>query len=53
MRQTLSQKYPTRKRDGGVVQVVEHQPSKHEAMSSNPNITPPKKSFSPKVKNNS
>jgi hypothetical protein len=33
---TLSQKYPTEKRAGGVVQVVENLPSKPEAPSSNP-----------------
>jgi hypothetical protein len=34
--ETLSQKYPTQKRAGGVAQVVEHLPSKCEALSSNP-----------------
>jgi hypothetical protein len=33
---TLSRKYPTLKRTGGVAQVVEHLPSKHKAQSSNP-----------------
>jgi hypothetical protein len=33
--ETLSQKYPIQKRTG-VIQVVEHLPSKHEALSSNP-----------------
>jgi hypothetical protein len=32
---TLSQKYPIRKRDGGVVQVVECLHSKYEALSTN------------------
>jgi hypothetical protein len=35
--QTLSQKYQTQKRAGGVPQVDEHLPSKYEAQSSNPN----------------
>jgi hypothetical protein len=30
----LSQKYPTQKRTGGMAQVVEHLPSKHEALNS-------------------
>jgi hypothetical protein len=34
--ETLSQKYPTQKRAGGVAQVVEWLPSKQEAMSLNP-----------------
>jgi hypothetical protein len=34
--ESLSWKYPTQKRAGGVVQVVEHLPSKCEALSSNP-----------------
>jgi hypothetical protein len=29
---TLSQKYPTQKRPGRVAQLVEHLPSKHEAL---------------------
>jgi hypothetical protein len=35
---TLSQKYATPKKAGGVAYVVEHLPSKCEAMSSNPSI---------------
>jgi hypothetical protein len=40
---TLSQKYPTQKwaGTGGVAQVVQHLPSQHEALSSNP--IPPKR----------
>jgi hypothetical protein len=34
--ETLSQKYPTQKRAGGVAQVVECLPSKGEALSLNP-----------------
>jgi hypothetical protein len=33
--ETLSQKHPTQNRTGGVAQVVECLPSKHEALSSN------------------
>jgi hypothetical protein len=33
------QEYPTQKRTGKVVQVVRLLPSKHEALSSNPNTT--------------
>jgi hypothetical protein len=33
VQKTLSQKYPTQKRAGRVTQVVEHLPSKHEALS--------------------
>jgi hypothetical protein len=33
--ETLSQKYPTQKRASGVAQVVEHLPSKLEALTSN------------------
>jgi hypothetical protein len=40
---TLSQQYSTRKSAGGVAQVVEHLPSKCEALSSNPIL--PKKFF--------
>jgi hypothetical protein len=36
---TLSQKYPTQKRAGRVTQVLEHLPSKHEALTSNPSTT--------------
>jgi hypothetical protein len=36
---TLSQKYSTRKRAGGVDQVLEHLLSKREALSSNHNTT--------------
>jgi hypothetical protein len=39
---TLSQKYPTQKRAGGVTQVVEHLPSKRDTLSSSP-VTPKKK----------
>jgi hypothetical protein len=39
--ETLSQKHPTPKRTGGMVQVVEHLPSKHKALNSNL-IPPPK-----------
>jgi hypothetical protein len=35
--ETLSQKYLTQNRAGGMDQVVEHLPSKPEALSSNPN----------------
>jgi hypothetical protein len=41
--ETLSWKYPTHKRAGRVAQIVEHLPSKCEALSSDPNIAPPKK----------
>jgi hypothetical protein len=34
-------KYPTQKRAGRMVQVVEHKPSKWEALNSNPRTTPP------------
>jgi hypothetical protein len=34
--ETISQKYPTQNRAGGVTQVVEHLPHKCEALSSNP-----------------
>jgi hypothetical protein len=40
--ETLSQKYPTCKRAGGMVQVIEHLSSKHEALSSKP-VLPNKK----------
>jgi hypothetical protein len=33
--ETLSQKYPMQKRAGGVTQVVQYLPTKHEALSSN------------------
>jgi hypothetical protein len=39
--ETLSQKYPTQKRSGGVPQAVE--PSKHKALSSNPSAAKKKK----------
>jgi hypothetical protein len=42
--ETPSQKYPTQKRAGAVPQGVECQPSKREALSSNPN-TKKKKEF--------
>jgi hypothetical protein len=41
--ETISQKNPTQKRAGGVTQVVEHLPSKHKALSSNPSIAKKKK----------
>jgi hypothetical protein len=40
---TLSQKYLTQKRAGEVTQVVEHLPSKTEALSSSPNTANKKK----------
>jgi hypothetical protein len=40
---TLSPKYPTLNITGGEVQVVEHLPSKREALSSNPNTAKKKK----------
>jgi hypothetical protein len=36
VQEPLSQKYPTKKRAGGMAQVVEHLPSKCEALSSTP-----------------
>jgi hypothetical protein len=33
----LSQKYPVQKRAGGVAEAVQHLPSKHKTLSSNPN----------------
>jgi hypothetical protein len=36
---TLSQKYPTKKRAGGVAQVEKHLPSKCEVLSSNSSTT--------------
>jgi hypothetical protein len=36
--ETLSQKYPTQKRAGGVAQVVDLLPSKCKALSSNPSM---------------
>jgi hypothetical protein len=42
-KKTLSRKYPTQKRTGGVVQVIEHQPSKCEALSSNTSTAKKKK----------
>jgi hypothetical protein len=39
VQETLSEKYPTQKRAGGVAQVVECLPSQHEALSSNPCTT--------------
>jgi hypothetical protein len=41
--ETLSQEYPTQKRAGGVVQVVEYLRSKGEALNSNPSATKKKK----------
>jgi hypothetical protein len=41
--ETPSQKYPTQKRAGKVAQVVEHLPSKCEALSSDPSSTKKKK----------
>jgi hypothetical protein len=41
--ETLSQKYPTQKRGSGVIQVVEHLPSKHEPLSSNSRTAKKKK----------
>jgi hypothetical protein len=41
--ETPSQKYPTQKRAGAVPQGVECQPSKREALSSNPSTTKKKK----------
>jgi hypothetical protein len=35
---TLPRKYPTQNRAGGVAQVVEYLPSKHETVSLNPSI---------------
>jgi hypothetical protein len=37
--ETLSQKYPSQKGSGVVAQVLEHLPSKHEALSTNPSVT--------------
>jgi hypothetical protein len=36
---SLSQKYPTQKRAGGMAQVIGHLPSKHEALRPNPSAT--------------
>jgi hypothetical protein len=46
---------PTEKRAGGVVQVVEHLPNKHKALSSNPTtkkITKQKQHKKPNLKQN-
>jgi hypothetical protein len=44
VQETLSQKYPTLKKEaGGMAQVVAHLLSKREAQSSNPGTTPPPK----------
>jgi hypothetical protein len=39
----LSQKYPTQNRAGGVAQVVQHLPSKYEALNLNPSTAKKKK----------
>jgi hypothetical protein len=39
LRETKSHYKNSKKRAGGVIQVVEHLPSKHEVLSSNPNTT--------------
>jgi hypothetical protein len=39
--ETLSQKYLTQKRAGRAIQAVEHLPSKHEALNSNPSTKSP------------
>jgi hypothetical protein len=39
VRVTLSQKYSTQKRAGGMAYMMEHLPRKHEALSSNPIAT--------------
>jgi hypothetical protein len=41
--ETLSQKYPTRNRTGGVSQAVEHRPSKKETLSLSSNSTAARK----------
>jgi hypothetical protein len=43
IQETLSWKYPAWKRAGEVTQVIEHLPSKHQALSSNPSPTIKKK----------
>jgi hypothetical protein len=43
VQETLSRKYPTQKRAGGVAQVVELLPSQGETWSSNPNNATKKK----------
>jgi hypothetical protein len=48
--ETLSQKYPTEKKAGRVAQVVKYEPSKCEALSSNPNTTKKKKGKKKKKK---
>jgi hypothetical protein len=49
---TLSQKYPTHKRAGGVTQVVGHLPSNCDALSSNPSTVKKKKMTHTKICSN-
>jgi hypothetical protein len=46
---TLSWKYPTQNRPGGVAQVIERLPSKCEALTSNPSTTTKKKKKKKKI----
>jgi hypothetical protein len=41
--ETSPRKYPAQKRAGRMVQVIEHQPTKHEALSSSPGTAKKKK----------